>query len=510
MVKTPVMLIILDGFGIGKEYPGNAVKLSKTPNIDRLLKEYPSSSLQASGESVGLPEGQMGNSEVGHLNIGAGRIIYQDLTKISKSIKNGDFFEKKEFLEAIEYAKDHNSKLHLIGLVSSGGVHSHNTHLYALLRLAKMKDFHNVYVHVILDGRDVTPKAGKEDVEELINKIEEIGIGKIATVSGRYYAMDRDKRWERTELAYDAFVLGSGKEDNNPILAIEKSYNEGITDEFMIPTVIKENNKPIATVDNNDAIILYNFRPDRARQITRAFVDKEFQGFKRKKKVNTFYVSMTEYDKTIENVHVAYRDEAPNNTLGQYISEKGLHQLRIAETEKYAHVTFFFNGGIEEPYKNEDRVLVPSPKIATYDLKPEMSAIEVKNEVLNRINMDKYDLIILNFANPDMVGHTGVVDATIKAIETVDTCLGEILELLIKKGGKALITADHGNAEMLINEDNGSPITAHTSNKVPLIMVENNNAKLRDGILADLAPTILELMGLEKPEEMTGHSLIRL
>lgn len=508
MTKSPIMLIILDGFGIGKDYRGNAIKLAKTPNIDRLLEEYPNTKLKASGKSVGLPEGQMGNSEVGHLNIGAGRIIYQDLTKISKSIEDGDFYNIDEFLEAIDNAKLNCSKLHLIGLVSSGGVHSHNTHLYALLELAKKKDFQDVYIHAILDGRDVPPTAGKEDIKELILKTKEIGVGKIATISGRYYTMDRDKRWDRTELAYETMVIGNGKIANDPIDLIEESYREGVTDEFLIPTAIIENDKPVATVDNKDSIIFFNFRPDRARQITRAFVDEDFKGFKRKKKVNTFYVTMTEYDKTIENVHIAYTDDAPYNTLGEYISNKGLNQLRIAETEKYAHVTFFFNGGIEEPYKGEDRILIQSPKVATYDLQPEMSAMEVKNEVLNRLNMDKYNLIILNFANPDMVGHTGVVDATVKAIETVDTCLGEIIDLLLEKGGKALITSDHGNAEMLIDEKDGSPITAHTSNEVPLIMVGDKNLKLREGILADLAPTLLELMGLEKPKEMTGKSII--
>jgi 2,3-bisphosphoglycerate-independent phosphoglycerate mutase len=508
MNKSPVMLIILDGFGIGRAYEGNAVKLSKTPNIDKLFEQYPNTTLEASGLAVGLPDGQMGNSEVGHLNIGSGRIIYQDLTKITKSIEDGDFFDKKEFLAAIENAKKNNSRIHLMGLVSSGGVHSHNSHLYALLELMKKHDFNNVYIHGILDGRDVPPTSGKEDVKELIEKIDEIGVGRIATISGRYYAMDRDKRWDRIKLAYDAFTLGKGKESNNPLIAIENSYDEGITDEFIIPTVIKEKGEPVGTIDSGDSVIFFNFRPDRARQITRAFVDKEFDGFEREKIVDTFYVTMTEYDKTIENVHAVYTDEAPKNTLGEYISNKGLAQLRIAETEKYAHVTFFFNGGIEEPYENEDRALIPSPKVATYDLQPEMSAIEVKNEVLNRLNMDKYDLIILNFANPDMVGHTGIVPATVKAIETVDTCLGEIIELLAKKGGKALITADHGNAEMLINETDGSPITSHTSNKVPLILVGVEDVKLQEGILADLAPTILELIGLEKPEEMTGKSLV--
>ncbi|NLK43400.1 MAG: 2,3-bisphosphoglycerate-independent phosphoglycerate mutase [Tissierellia bacterium] len=508
MVKRPVMLIILDGFGLGKDYPGNAIKLAKTPNIDRLMREYPTTTLEASGLAVGLPEGQMGNSEVGHLNIGAGRIIYQDFTRISKSIVDGNFFEKEEFLKAIENAKKNKSKIHLIGLVSKGGVHSHISHLYALLELMKKQDFYNVYIHAILDGRDVSPTAGKEDIKELVDKIKEIGCGKIATVSGRYYAMDRDRRWDRTKLAYDAYTLGIGNVDTDPVEAIEKSYKEDITDEFIIPTVIKEDGKPLATVDNNDSIIFFNFRPDRARQITRAFVDEEFNGFNREKKVNTFYVTMTEYDRTIEKVLVAFKEEIPTNTLGKYISEKGLNQLRIAETEKYAHVTFFFNGGIEEAFEKEDRVLIPSPKVATYDLKPEMSALEVKDEVINRLNMEKYDLIILNFANPDMVGHTGVVPAAVKAIETVDRCLGEIVDLLIEKGGRALITSDHGNAEMLIDERDGSPVTSHTSNRVPLIFIGDKDAKLREGILADLAPTLLELLGLEKPEEMTGKSLI--
>ena len=508
-MKKPVMLIILDGWGIGKEYEGNAVYLANTPNFDKLIKEYPNTKLDASGMAVGLPVGQMGNSEVGHLNIGAGRIIYQELTNITKSIEEGNFFKKDEFLEAIKSAKKNNTKLHIMGLVSPGGVHSHNTHLYALLELCKKEAFENVYIHAFLDGRDVPPTAGKADLIELEEKIKEIGVGKIATVSGRYYAMDRDKRWERTELAYNAMVLGKGKEDISAIEAIEKSYKENITDEFVIPTVIIENEKPIATIDNGDSIIFYNFRPDRARQITRAIVDKDFKGFKRKKEVKTFFVTMTEYDKTIENVHIAFKADKPENTLGEYISNLGKNQLRIAETEKYAHVTFFFNGGREEPYENEDRVLIPSPKVATYDLKPEMSAIEVKDEVLNRLNMDKYDLIILNFANPDMVGHTGVVEAAVKAIETVDTCLGEIIELLEKKGGKALITADHGNAEMLIDEKDNSPITAHTTNKVPLIMIGQGDVELREGILADLAPTLLEMMNLEKPNEMEGESLIK-
>lgn len=507
MNNRPVMLIILDGFGLGKFYSGNAVQLANKPNFDRLSREYPTTNLQASGLSVGLPQGQMGNSEVGHLNIGSGRVIYQDLTRITKEIEEGDFFEKEEFLAAIENAKLNNSSIHLMGLVSDGGVHSHNTHLYGLLKLLKKHKQENVYIHAILDGRDVPPTIGKKHIEELIEKTKEIGVGKIASISGRYYAMDRDKRWDRTKLAYDAFVLGHGNISNDPVLAIERSYSDGITDEFMLPTVIVEEGRPVATVESNDSIIFFNFRPDRARQITRAFVDVDFDGFKREKKVNTFYVCMTEYDKTIENVQVVYKNTPPVNTLGDYISQKGLNQLRVAETEKYAHVTFFFNGGREQAFLNEDRVLVPSPKVATYDLKPEMSAYEVKEEVINRIKMDRYDLIILNFANPDMVGHTGVIPAVVQAIETVDECLGEIIELIEEKGGKAIITSDHGNAEEELDE-NGNPITAHTSNRVPLILVGDKNIKLREGKLADLAPTLLDLLELEKPEEMTGESLI--
>ena len=502
MAKKPVMLIILDGFGIGKEYPGNAVLLANKPNFDRLSKKYPTTKLEASGLAVGLPQGQMGN-----LNIGSGRVVYQELTKITKAIEDGDFFQKKEFLDAIDNVKKNNSKMHLMGLVSDGGVHSHNTHLYGLLELMKRNSVDNVYVHAILDGRDVPPTIGKEHIKELEEKMDEIGVGKIATVSGRYYTMDRDKRWERVQLAYDALTLGKGKEDVDAVEAVEKSYKEGINDEFIIPTVIKENNAPVATIDSGDSVIFFNFRPDRAREITRAIVDENFDGFKREKEVKTYYVTMTEYDKTIPNVHVAYKNEPIKNTLGEYISNKGLYQLRAAETEKYAHVTFFFNGGREEPFENEDRALIPSPKVATYDLQPEMSAYEVKDEILNRIKMNKYDLIILNFANPDMVGHTGVIPATVKAVETVDKCLGEIIDLLEDVGGNAIITSDHGNAEEELDE-NGNPVTSHTTNKVPLILVGDKDIKLREGILADLAPTLLELLGLEKPEEMTGKSLI--
>jgi 2,3-bisphosphoglycerate-independent phosphoglycerate mutase len=507
MNKKPTMLIILDGYGLGEDYPGNAVKLANTPNIDRLMEKYPNTTLEASGLAVGLPPGQMGNSEVGHLNIGSGRVIYQELTKISKEIEDKDFFEKQEFLTVIEKAREKNKSIHLLGLVSSGGVHSHMSHLFALLELMKMRNFHDVYVHAILDGRDVAPTAGKDDIEDLIFNMKKIGVGKLATVSGRYYAMDRDKRWDRTRMAYDAMVLGEGKRATDPIEAIKTSYKEGVTDEFFLPTVIMEKGAPVATVEEDDSVLFFNFRPDRARQITRAFVDEDFEGFKRNKRVHTYYLTMTQYDKTIKNVEIAYKNTAPENTLGEYISKLGLNQLRAAETEKYAHVTFFFNGGIEEPYAHEDRVLIQSPKVATYDLKPEMSAVELKDEILNRLNMDKYDLIILNFANPDMVGHTGNIPATIKAIETVDSCLGQVVELLLDKGGKALVTADHGNAERLRDEVDESVVTAHTSNKVPLIFV-GGEGKLREGILADLAPTLLDIMKLDKPKEMTGNSLI--
>lgn len=507
MTKKPVLLIILDGWGNGKDYPGNAVKLANTPNFDSLIVQNPNSQLDASGLEVGLPVGQMGNSEVGHLNIGAGRVVYQELPRISKAIEDGDFFEKEEFLQAIENAKKNKSKIHLMGLVSDGGVHSHIEHLYGLLELMKRQGQEEVFVHAFLDGRDVPPTIAKEHISQLVNKMADIGVGKIASISGRYYAMDRDKRWERTSLAYDAITQGKGILSTDPLLAVENSYKEGLNDEFILPTVITEDNKPVAKVEEGDSIIFFNFRPDRARQITRALLDVDFDGFERERIENLFYVTMTEYDKSIQGTHVAYRSEAPENTLSQYISEKGLSQLKIAETEKYAHVTFFLNGGIEEAYNNEDRVLIPSPKVATYDLKPEMSAFEVKDEAIKRLNMDKYDLIVLNFANPDMVGHTGIIPAAIKAVETVDTCLGEIIQVLKSKNGRALVTADHGNSEKLL-DDNGNPVTAHTTNKVPLILVGQDDAKLKDGKLADLAPSLLELMGLDKPAEMTGESLI--
>ena len=510
MLKQPVMLMILDGFGIGKKYPGNAVELAQKPNFDRIKEQYPYTTIKASGLSVGLPDGQMGNSEVGHLNIGSGRIVYQELTRITKEIQEGKFFNKKEFLDAIDNAKAHNSAIHLIGLVSDGGVHSHNTHLYALLQLMKRHDFKNVYVHVILDGRDVPPSIGSSQVKELMDMMDEIGVGRIATVSGRYYTMDRDNRWERVVLGYDAMVLGQGQKCQDPIDAIEESYKRGVNDEFVLPTVITENDQPIATLEDNDSVIFFNFRPDRARQITRAIMDEDFNGFIRKKRVKVYYVTLTEYDKTIQNVHVAYTNDPLENTLGEYVSKLGKSQLRIAETEKYAHVTFFFNGGREEPFVNEDRALISSPKVATYDLEPQMSAEGVKEEVLKRIKSDKYDLIVLNFANADMVGHTGVIPAAVKAIETVDSCMGEIVDLMEEIGGKMIITADHGNAERMLDEHTGAVVTAHTTNEVPLIIIGQGQVELREGgILADIAPTLLEMMNLPKPDQMEGNTLIK-
>ena len=508
MENKLTMLMILDGFGENENKEGNAVKQANTPNIDELMKKYPSAKIAASGLAVGLPEGQMGNSEVGHTNIGAGRIVYQELTRITKSIEDGDFFSNEELVNAIENCKKNNSKLHIIGLVSDGGVHSHNRHLYGLLELAKRRDFENVFIHCFLDGRDTPPASAENYIQELNEKIKEKGIGKIATISGRFYSMDRDKRWNRIEKAYRAMVDGEGIKSPDAISAIENSYQKEVFDEFVEPTVITNIDKPIAKIEDGDSVIFFNFRPDRARQITRALVDKDFNEFKTKK-MNLNFVCFTNYDETMPNVHVAFKKETINNTLGEIISKNGGKQLRIAETEKYAHVTFFFNGGEEKQYEGEDRILVPSPKVETYDLKPEMSANEVCEKVIDAINSQKYNCIILNFANPDMVGHTGNLPATIKAIETIDNCVGKIYNAIKKQNANLIITADHGNAEQMIDYNTGEPHTAHTTNLVPIILIsDDEKEKIKDGRLCDLAPTMLELMQIKQPEEMTGISLI--
>ena len=509
MSKKPVMLMILDGFGIAEKSEGNAVALAKKPNFDRLVKEYPNTQLQASGMAVGLPEGQMGNSEVGHLNIGAGRIVYQELTRITKSIEDGDFFQNEALMKAMKNAKENNASLHLMGLLSDGGVHSHIDHLKGLLEFAKKEGLQKVYVHAFMDGRDVPPSSGKEFIINAEEIMKEVGVGQIATVSGRYYAMDRDNRWERVQLAYNAIVLGEGEKASSAVEAIDNSYHDEKTDEFVLPCVIEEDGHPTATIKNGDSVVFFNFRPDRARELTRAINDKEFAGFKRET-LNLTFVTMTQYDKTLEGVNIAFKPQTLVNTLGEYVSSKGLEQLRIAETEKYAHVTFFFNGGVEKENPGEERKVIPSPKVATYDLKPEMSAYEVTDELLNRLDQDKYDMIILNFANPDMVGHTGVVQAAVKAIEAVDECLGKIVDKVLEKDGTVFITADHGNAETEIDFSTGNPFTAHTTNPVPFVWVSNNinGRTLKSGKLADIAPTMLNVMNLEVPKEMTGECLI--
>jgi len=509
MKDKVTMLMILDGFGDNKNKDGNAIKLAKKPNIDKLMKKYPNTDIFTSGLHVGLPEGQMGNSEVGHTNIGAGRIVYQELTRITKSIEDGDFFSNPEFIAAIENCKKHNSKLHILGLVSDGGVHSHNRHLYGLLEMAKRRDFEDVYVHCFLDGRDTPPASAETYIAELQEKMKEKGVEKIASLSGRFYAMDRDKRWQRVQKCYDALVNGEGEKAGDPIKAIEDSYQKEVFDEFVVPTVMCNGNEPVAKIEENDSVIFFNFRPDRAREITRALVDPEFDGFKTKK-MNLYYVCFTSYDETMPNVHIAFKKEPLKNTFGEVISEAGLTQLRIAETEKYAHVTFFFNGGEEKQYPGEDRILVPSPKVETYDMKPEMSAYEVTDKVCEALENDKYDVVILNFANTDMVGHTGSLQAAIKAVEAVDECVGKIVKIIEEKQGNLLITADHGNAEQMIDYKTGEPHTAHTTNPVPIILVTaNKEYKLKEnGKLADLAPTMLDLMGIKQPEEMTGESLL--
>ena len=503
--KRPTMLMILDGYGLNKNKDGNAIAAADKPNLDAIFDKYPKTSLKACGLDVGLPEGQMGNSEVGHLNIGAGRIVYQDLTMITKSIEDGSFFENPAFLKALEHVKKNDSTLHLLGLVSDGGVHSHISHLTALVDLAAEHHIEKLCIHCFLDGRDVPPRCAEKYIRQLASHLEKAGTGKIGVISGRYYAMDRDKRWERVEKAYDAMTLGIGEKAATGEKAIEAAYERGENDEFVLPTVV-EGGLPVS---NGDAMIMFNFRPDRAREITRAFVDETFDGFARKKTVSDIcYICMTQYDAEMPAVTLAYPPETMANTLGEYAAALGLTQLRIAETEKYAHVTFFFNGGVEAPNRNEDRILVPSPKVPTYDLQPEMSAYEVTAKVLEAIDTDKYDIIILNFANADMVGHTGVMEAAVKAIEALDKCVPKIVDAVLAKGGQILLTADHGNADAMLDEQ-GNVITAHSLNDVPLVHIADNPASLRDGgRLCDLAPTLLKLMGLEIPEEMTGTPLV--
>ncbi len=494
----------MDGFGKNESTYGNAIAAAKKPNLDKIVSENPMTFIGASGLDVGLPDGQMGNSEVGHTNIGAGRVVYQELTRITKSIQDGDFFTNEALVGAMENCKKNSSALHLMGLMSDGGVHSHNTHLYGIMELAKRSGVDKVYIHCFMDGRDVPPTSGKDYLAELYKKCDEIGVGEIATVMGRYYAMDRDNRWERVVKAYKAMTEGEGVKFDCACKMLEESYANDVTDEFIVPAVSEK----AVPVKDNDSIVFFNFRPDRAREITRAFVDPAFSGFEREQLKGLYYVCMTQYDATMPNVHVAFKPETLENTFGEYISDKGLKQLRIAETEKYAHVTFFFNGGVEKQYPGEDRILVKSPAVATYDLQPEMSAYEVTDKLLAAIDSDKYDAIILNYANCDMVGHTGVFDAAVKAVEAVDTCVGKIVDAVAAKGGVTLITADHGNADKMYEAD-GSPFTAHTTNPVPFIVVGYPCELREGGRLCDIAPTMLKIMGLEQPKEMTGVSIIK-
>mgnify|MGYP002674258636 FL=1 len=494
----------MDGFGKNESTYGNAIAAAKKPNLDKIVSENPMTFIGASGLDVGLPDGQMGNSEVGHTNIGAGRVVYQELTRITKSIQDGDFFTNEALVGAMENCKKNSSALHLMGLMSDGGVHSHNTHLYGIMELAKRSGVDKVYIHCFMDGRDVPPTSGKDYLAELYEKCDEIGVGEIATVMGRYYAMDRDNRWERVVKAYKAMTEGEGVKFDCACKMMEESYANDVTDEFIVPAVSEK----AVPVKDNDSIVFFNFRPDRAREITRAFVDPAFSGFEREQLKGLYYVCMTQYDATMPNVHVAFKPETLENTFGEYISDKGLKQLRIAETEKYAHVTFFFNGGVEKQYPGEDRILVKSPAVATYDLQPEMSAYEVTDKLLAAIESDKYDAIILNYANCDMVGHTGVFDAAVKAVEAVDTCVGKIVDAVAAKGGVTLITADHGNADKMYEAD-GSPFTAHTTNPVPFIVVGYPCELREGGRLCDIAPTMLKIMGLEQPKEMTGVSIIK-
>ena len=511
MKTKPNCIIIMDGYGVNCQKKGNAIACAMSNNVNRLMKEDPTTLIGASGMDVGLPEGQMGNSEVGHLNMGAGRIVYQELTRITKSIKDGDFFENEEFLYAIDNAKKNGKKLHLYGLLSDGGVHSHITHLYALIELAKKAGLSDVFVHCFLDGRDVSPTSGADFIKALKDKMQKLSFGTIASVGGRYYVMDRDNRWERVEKAYDMMTAGIGETTCDPEEYVRKSYLDGVTDEFVIPAHVEKDGKKVGLIEQGDSIIFFNFRPDRARQITRAMSEKEFNGFERKTGfLNPAYVCFTRYDASFTNVKIAFKPQVLTNTLGEYVSKLGLNQLRIAETEKYAHVTFFFNGGVEAPNDKEDRELIPSPKVATYDLQPEMSAYEVTEKVLEKLDENKYDVVILNFANCDMVGHTGVFDAAVKAVKTVDECVAKVIDKILSLGGSAIVTADHGNADKM-EDENGNPFTAHTTNKVPFIVIgkEFKNVKLReDGILADVAPTLLTMMQVPVPAEMSGKSLI--
>ena len=512
-MKTMSAVIIMDGFGLNPSHYGNAIYQQGTPVVDALSAKYPHTHISASGMDVGLPAGQMGNSEVGHLNIGAGRIVYQELTRITKDIADGDFFKKEPLINAMQHAKDNNKALHLLGLLSDGGVHSHNEHLYALLEMCKQQGISNVYVHAFLDGRDVPPTSGLGFIRELEEKIAEIGVGKIATVMGRYWSMDRDNLWDRVKKAYDCMVLGKGEATaNSAEEAVTQSYDINETDEFVKATVILNDGKPVATINENDSIIFFNFRPDRARQITRAFILPDFDGFVREKGYfPVYYVTMTQYDETFKNVHVVNMPANLKNTFGEYMAAHGKTQLRIAETQKYPHVTFFFNGGVEKPNEGEDRILIPSSKVATFDLKPEMSAYEITEAAVNAINERKYDAMILNFANCDMVGHTGILEAAMAAVKVVDECVGKVVEAILAQGGHALVTADHGNADQMIDPVTGGPFTAHTTFPVPFIAVGEDliGKTLRSGgRLADIVPTLLDVMGMEKPEEMTGESLI--
>ena len=507
-MKKPLILIIMDGFGLRDSDMGNAIHAANHPNLTRLFHDYPTTQLGASGMDVGLPDGQMGNSEVGHTNIGAGRVVYQELTRITKSIQDGPFFDNEAFLGAVENCKKNDSALHLFGLLSDGGVHSHIEHIFGLLDLAKKNGLTKVFVHCFMDGRDVPPTSGIDFVKQLQAKLDEIGIGKIATINGRYYAMDRDNRFERLVKAYSAMVYGEGAYFDDPVAAVQASYDAEVTDEFIVPVVTAKDGQ----IKANDSIIFANFRPDRAREITRTFVDPEFTGFERKNGFfPVYFVCMTQYDATMPNVHVAFKPQQLVNTFGEYIADNGLTQLRIAETEKYAHVTFFFNGGVEAPYKNESRDLIASPKVATYDMQPEMSAYKVCDKVVEEIKSGKFDVIILNFANCDMVGHTGVFDAAVEAVQAVDTCVGKTVDAILEMGGVAMITADHGNADQMLEDDGVSPFTAHSCNPVPFCVVGYPDCKkLNPGRLADIAPTMLQVLGLEKPAEMDGESLMEL